>query len=240
MEMPGGEAPRIEVRGHEGWTLSQPLEDWLGLLWEEAPGVYVSVVATDTDLTEADVLDVAESLRPATAAEWDAALRADDQSVASYIPDDAVVTIDTAADFGASGMLGVYEPTTDSEGIAVYLAAEGQLCAFLVDAEGKLPETCVAEGTRVQVLRDRAGEPVMLFGFTPAGTGDVLGTFGDMPAEVAESGPQPLIAYLEPVPGAEHQIYGMPLSLVVDSIPDTLTFRNQQGEPIESVPVDLG
>ena len=240
MEMPGGEAPRVEVRGHEGWTLSQPLEDWLGLLWEEAPGVYVSVVATDTDLTEADVLDVAESLRPATAAEWDTALQADGPSVASYIPDDAVVTIDTTDGEGFGGMLGVLEPATDSEGMAVYLAADGQLCAFLVDAEGKLPETCVAEGTRVQVVRDRAGEPALLFGFTPAGAGDVLGTVGDMPAEVPDSGRQPVLAYLEPVPGAEHQIYAMGLDLVFDFIPDTLTFRNQQGEPIESVPVDLG
>lgn len=62
----------VEVRGHAGRLMVQDADASGGavlhtLIWEEAPGTYVTVAG---NLDEADLLAVAEGLRPASEQEW--------------------------------------------------------------------------------------------------------------------------------------------------------------------------
>jgi len=62
-------AVRAQVRGHEGWVAEEP-NGTVAALWQEAPGVYVTVIGFGVDRTT--LVATAEDLRPASDAEWNA------------------------------------------------------------------------------------------------------------------------------------------------------------------------
>lgn len=222
----------VEVRGHEGWFVSH---DEMGdcqaangctpaslvLTWEEAPGVLATVAATGTDLDDDDVLAVAESLREATDEEWDAAAAAtaqpespDPAEYGQYIPDDAVASV-----------------TTDGMGSAAYLLPDGQVCAYLVDAEGKLDDVCGPAEQRVHVLYDRAGNVHTLFGQVPEGTKEVAALHSDFAEPVMH-------AFLDggiENPEGPFTLYALAVDL---PIPEELRFSGDGGV-IDTVPLDL-
>ncbi|HEY3144165.1 MAG TPA: hypothetical protein VGJ86_23750 [Acidimicrobiales bacterium] len=222
-----GEWRRVEVRGHEG-SISVKEERAGGgpdrqtaitLLWEEEPGVIAQVTTLMSPLTEDEVLQVAESLRPATDEEWAAALQVDDPpdpaNYGQYIPTDVVASVNT------TGM-----------GSAAYLTADGQLCGYVVDSEGKLPDVCGSADDRVLVLADRGGNVHTYFGRVPEGTDSVAGVSPEYP----DSHPM-MYAFLdrqdEP-PEVPHQLYawvpaGGPLPTELQFLAD--------GVVLEAVPV---
>jgi hypothetical protein len=71
----GAGEPIADVRGHPAWSITLPPGPGFdverrSIVWQEAPGVVVAIETFGTDY-DVDVLrDVAESLRPATDAEW--------------------------------------------------------------------------------------------------------------------------------------------------------------------------
>jgi len=75
----GTSTERTTVRGRGGWFLPTPDDEAVlpmnALAWREGPGVLVDV--SGFGLTEAEVRAAAESLRPATDAEWDELLATD-------------------------------------------------------------------------------------------------------------------------------------------------------------------
>ena len=220
---------RIEVRGHDGWLMSHPAEPpvtlpgggyryapaSVALSWEEQPGVIVRVDATGSShLTAEDIVRIAESLRPATDEEWEAALVTDDEpidaaEVESYIPDDAVAFV-----------------TADQLGGAAYLTSGGQVCGYVLDQEGKTPDTCGPAEQRVHELRDRAGDVRYLMGTMPDGATDVA-------ASNKYSGDNALGAFHDVAPEDGPTLYLLPLDVMV---PDTITFRDGNGEPVETAP----
>ncbi|MGH9213207.1 MAG: hypothetical protein ACRD2C_21425 [Acidimicrobiales bacterium] len=223
---------RVEVRGHDGWFVSRqasPPAVFPGggysyspasslVIWEEQPGVIVSVTATgSSDLAEDDLLHVAESLHPASDEEWEAVLEdrapIDPAEVESHVPDDAVAFV-----------------ITDQLGGAAYLSADGQVCGFVVDSEGEGLETCGSADQRVHELRDREGEVRFLFGTMPDGAADVAAT-NQYSADDA------VPAFHDDAPEEGPTLYVLPLDFMV---PETIAFRDGTGQPVETVPYPSG
>jgi hypothetical protein len=219
---------RIEVRGHDGWLMSSPAQPpvtlpgggytyWpasIALSWEEQPGVIVSVVAAGSPrLTAEDLLRIAESLRPATDEEWESALLTDEPidaaEVESYVPDAAVAFV-----------------TADQLGGAAYLTSDGRVCGYVVDRVGKTEDTCGPAEQRVHELRDRSGDVRFLFGTMPDGAADVA-------ASNQYSGDNALSAFHDVAPEAGPRLYLLSLDVMV---PETITFRDRNGEPVETLP----
>jgi hypothetical protein len=217
------ERRRVRVRGHDGWLLSD-ISLWPPtLVWSEAPGVIVEVEAVSlSDLRDAesdpggrgdhpDPIAFAESLRPATAEEWLAAQQAnpmDSGAVAEQVPDDAQAVA-----------------TTDELGGAAYLAADGRICGFVVDEEGKLPDACGSPDQRVHELRGRNGAVQFLFGTMPPGVVHVV----VRSSSVAD----PWSPFYDVAPEAGPRIWILSIGGLA---PDTITFRDGHGQPVETVP----
>jgi hypothetical protein len=215
----------VRVRGHDGWLLSHISQLPPTLVWSEAPGVIVEVEAMalpDFGDPESDPggrgdhpdpIAFAESLRPATAEEWLAAQQAnpmDSGAVAKQVPDDARAVA-----------------TTDELGGAAYLAADGRICGFVVDEEGKLPDACGSPDQRVHELRGRNGAVQFLFGTMPPGVVHVVAR--------SSSVADPWSPFYDVAPGADPRIWILSIGGLA---PDTITFRDGHGEPVETVPYD--
>ena len=172
--MAGAQEP-VEVRGHDGWAGRQELTSGSSgsassdgtteeqaststirtLVWEEAPGVYVLLRGTgDGDgIGEAEMQRLADSLRSAGDAEWEA-LGAESDSVS---PPDAPAAIDSEFDGGTW---------------AVYLDTEGSICAGIeTDSSGS--SSCGSSPGGAEVLSDDAGTPLVVYGALPPGAADV-------------------------------------------------------------------
>lgn len=216
-----------KVRGHDGWNLmmDRPSEGIrYALVWLEAPGVLVDADFQTTALEAGfDLHRLAESLRPATDEEWQMppkipAGRAEpdvpatssdvpDTEVASYVPKDAQAVA-----------------TTDLLGGATYLAADGRICGFMVDQQGKLPDTCGSADQRIHELRDRSGGVTFLFGKMPAGAVSIEARRSG----VANSAP----AFQNIAPDGT-RIWIYPTDIFV---PETITFVDGKNNPVETVP----
>ena len=160
-----------------------------------------------------DAIAFAESLRPATAEERLAAQQAspmDSGAVAEQVPDDAQAVA-----------------TTDELGGAAYLAADGRICGFVVDEEGKLPDACGSPDQRVHELRGRNGAVQFLFGTMPPGVVDVV----VRSSSVAD----PWYPFYDVAPEAGPRIWILSIGGLA---PDTITFRDGHSEPVETVPYD--
>jgi hypothetical protein len=225
-----GNGHRVTVRGHDGWILmgSPPQEDpprqgiRLSLIWMEAPGVLVDATIQTMALEiDFDLAGFAESLRPATDAEWahgnvpasdapaiEVGTDITDTEVTSYVPDDAQAYA-----------------TTDLLGGAAYLAADGQICGFMVDQQGKLPDTCGPADQRIHELRDRGGTVRFLFGTMPAGT---------VAVQARRSGvEEPAPAFHDVFPEQSPRIWIFSTDIFV---PEAVTFVDDDNNPVETVP----
>ena len=217
----------VRVRGHDGWYLmmgrpSQGIR--LALVWLEAPGVLVDATFQTTALEAGfDLVRFADSLRPATDEEWQTsadipaghaepdvpATDSDvpDTEVASHVPKDAQALA-----------------TTDRLGGAAYLAADGRICGFMVDQQGKLPDTCGSADQQIHELRDRSGGVRFLFGTMPAGA---------VAVEARRSGvANPAPAFQDVADGGA-RIWILPTDIFV---PETITFVDGKNNPVETVP----
>ena len=144
----------VDVRGHAGWTgLEEVGSTRRTLVWEESPGVVVVVQSTGLDAAE--LLDAAESLRPAGDEEWDALL--------------------SGSATGATGQSLVYLQGEYSAGTwGVVTDMDGQVCGELTphDVPGDPTEACVGPDVPVATLDDGAGDPVVVYGWLPEGAVD--------------------------------------------------------------------
>jgi hypothetical protein len=225
-----GNGHRVTVRGHDGWILmgSPPQEDpprqgiQLSLIWMDAPGVLVDATIQTMALEiDFDLAGFAESLRPATDAEWahgnvpasdataiEGVTDITDTEVESYVPDDAQAYA-----------------TTDLLGGAAYLAVDGQICGFIVDQQGKLTDTCGPADQRIHELRDRGGTVRFLFGTMPPGTGAV---------QARRSGvEEPASAFHDVFPEQGPRIWIFSTDIFV---PETVTFVDDDDNPVETAP----
>ena len=193
-----GATTATEVRGHPGWSGSHELpgfDDGEGivpgsqgplsaLVWEEAPGVLVLVQTFGPSEDEARAM--AESLRPATDDEWARMLRlgesgdrfrsVEEMVAAGQQPlledlDSADIEMPMNAVNGSEGVYG-------TAGVwSTWLLPDGTICGAVAEIDGAVvdgyladpAETCDPEGGPATVVRDSAGEPVLLIGVMPDG-----------------------------------------------------------------------
>ena len=215
------------VRGRDGvLVVNQPHGSLLGsiqLAWEETPGVHVTVSAWNSELTESDVVAMAESLEAVTAEEWANAAHlndpADAATIEALIPDSARASI-------------IFE----HRGGGAYLDSDGQACAFLADNRGQTPVTCRAPEARVHVLADRIGWPALLFGTMPKGATNILATRnGADVADAPEGIEVPPSVFLDAAADGGPTLYAVALGL----LPDSITFLDDRGQAVETLPLDL-
>jgi hypothetical protein len=188
----------------------------------DAPGVLVDATIQTMALEiDFDLAGFAESLRPATDAEWahgnvpasdataiEGVTDITDTEVESYVPDDAQAYA-----------------TTDLLGGAAYLAVDGQICGFIVDQQGKLTDTCGPADQRIHELRDRGGTVRFLFGTMPPGTGAV---------QARRSGvEEPASAFHDVFPEQGPRIWIFSTDIFV---PETVTFVDDDDNPVETAP----
>jgi hypothetical protein len=158
----------VEVLGRRGYIgaleglgTTTPYRE---LVFERDEGI----VAIGGNVTEDQLLAVAEHLRPATDAEWAPASGTQTEPV---VPPGAKASL--------AGSLGPQQPWT------VYVDAQGALCASVQNQEhGSVSCTGHAIGSveepptdivfRAQTLRDDAGTPRLVFGYSPPGTARVV------------------------------------------------------------------
>jgi hypothetical protein len=174
----GGGSP-VDIRGHEA-TLVEG-----GIVWEEAPGVGV-VVGAGVDVSDADLIEFADSLREATDDEWRSLLEAsaeraeeeedpvdaDDDFVPSddmwdVVPDDAVASQTLSLDVGDTGATAVVDH-------AIYLTPDDRLCVVKVTLDAGYTTVtdasrpaCGPAGAQAVVMRDEAGTPAVVIGLAP-------------------------------------------------------------------------
>jgi hypothetical protein len=220
--LPAGEP--VTVRGHEGRATVQAADPATGgmaqvtVAWDEAPGVRATVDAVNSELTEADVLAIAESLRTATEEEWEQATHLNDPA------DPAAVQDEIPGD--ATGRVAV-----EHLGSAVYTTADDRICAFRVDGRGRLPDECGARDAGPHLLKDRIGWPSVVFGVLPDGATQVVATrAGTDILAGPPGGPNPPSVMI----GGDG-IYAVP----VGPVPDTLTFLDDAGATVDTAALDI-
>jgi hypothetical protein len=217
----------VTVRGHEGRIESVPTNgSMIGSItvrWTEAPGVHVLVSASNSDLTEDDVLAIAESLEPVDEATWDRGSTLNDpltpDALRSLVPGDARASI-----------------VLEVRGMVVYKAADGQVCTFQADQRGETPPACGDPAERVHLFKDRIGWPAVLYGVLPPGAVEVEATRGGSDIS-GEGGIGPVVpaAFTAPDMSGGPTLYAVSIGLV----PDTVTFLDATGQPVETVPLDI-
>jgi hypothetical protein len=157
----------VDVQGRRGFIGT--LEDagtipYRELVFEREDGI----VAIGGNVTEDQLLAVAEHLRPAAEAEWTDASGAQTETV---IPPGAKASLE--------GSLGARQPWT------VYVDAQGALCASVQSQEhgsvsctghaiGSVEDQPIDLRLRPQTLRDDAGTPRIVYGYSPPGTARVV------------------------------------------------------------------
>lgn len=217
----------VTVRGHEGRIESVPTNgSMIGSVtvrWTEAPGVHVLVSASNGELTEDDVLAIAESLEPVDEATWERGSTLNDpltpDALQSLVPGDARASI-----------------VLEIRGVVVYKAADGQVCTFQADQRGETPPACGDPDERVHLFKDRIGWPAVLYGVLPPGAVEVKATRGGSDIS-GDGGIGPVVpaAFTAPDTSGGPTLYAVSLSLV----PDTITFLDAAGRPVETVPLDI-
>jgi hypothetical protein len=164
----------VEVRGHRAWTgayapnAEAPGTQLRTVLWEEAPGVVVVVQSSEDERT---VLDWAEHLRPATAAEWQALL---DDATAGTTPEDGVSGTATSVPAGEvqPEAPSIAEGTYPGGTWRVYADNDGAICAES-ESGSSGSDTCSGAGSAAVTLHDNGGTPILLFGVLPDGATSV-------------------------------------------------------------------
>jgi hypothetical protein len=220
--LPAGEP--VTVRGHEGRLAVRAADPATGgmvqvtVAWDEAPGVRATVDAINSELTEADVLAIAEGVRAAGEEEWEEATHlndpADPATVEGEIPGDAQGRV-----------------TVEHLGGAVYTTADDRVCAFRVDRRGRFPDVCGARDGGPHLLKDRIGWPSVLFGVLPDGATQVVATRGGTDIT---AGPPGGPASPGTVIGGDG-IY----AVSVGPVRDTLTFLDDAGAAVDTVALDI-
>lgn len=180
--------------------------------WEDTPGVLVELLVQGGD--RAGALALAETVRPASDAEWAAA-----QAEAGTAPTGGVLDEpipDGAAHRTTAG------PAGDVE-LWSYLGEDGELCYRLDHGDGGGSELCDPAGTVLGISpRNEGGELFWdvkaVVGIAPAGTGSIDG--GD-------------VTFGGDVDGGALFVW----EFAAGEMPDTITFRDAAGAEIATVPV---
>ena len=164
--MAGATEP-TEVRGHDGWLGSQTFETGSSgsgssdgeteehmstdtmrtLIWEEAPGAYVVLRAGG--ISEDELRDLAEGLRPAIDDQWQVLMAETDSATPAGTPE------------AIEGRLG---ETTWS----VYIGDDGSLCAA-THTGTTTGETCGSSTGPSVLTEDGKGAPLVVYGVLPDG-----------------------------------------------------------------------
>ena len=199
----------VDVGGHAGWLGADDRGDITRrtVVWEEPPGVIVVVQAAG--LTEAELLGVAENLRPADDDEWEALLDGAASGNAAP-PDQGADQTDQAF---------VYIEGTYSAGTwVVFDDVDRKVCSELTpdDPAADAIDLCSEPDERVATMDDSDGNPVVVYGTLPEDAVDV-GT------------PEPV--------GPDHiretddgrRIYAQP---VEGSAPTAVVFYDADGQPV--------
>lgn len=166
-----GATEPTEVRGHDAWLGSQTFETSSSgsgssdgssdggseeqvtsdtmrtLVWEEAPDVYVVLRASG--VTEDELLDLAEDLRPAGAAEWTSLLTDTDSATPTGVPD---------------AIEGRFGETAWS----VYIGEDGSLCAATAGGSTGV-ENCGSSTGPTVLTDEETGTPLVVYGVLPDG-----------------------------------------------------------------------
>jgi hypothetical protein len=244
----GGATTAIDVRGHPGWSGSYELpgfDDGEGIVpgsqgplsaivWEEAPGVLVLVQTFGPSLEDARAM--AESLRPATGDEWARMLRLgesrdrfvsdEERLAAGQLPvqdrrDAAAIRMPNDAVNGSEGVYGV-------AGVwSTWLLPDGSICGAVdaIDDDAGPVETCDPEGGPVTVIRDDAGEPVLVIGVLPEGAVGRIAVGGEIEEAQSNGGPADAPPYY--------------ILVIADGeAPSAVTFVAADGTELDTVPVD--
>lgn len=218
-----GAHEQVAVRDRAGWSgMTEP--ETRTLVWEEAPGLLVWVQGSG--IGEDDVRAIAESLRPATGTEWDALLAetgsdddsgdsgvgADDSLADLSVPDGAVVRL---LEEYPGGVWVVYEDT------------DGSLCGEIL-SDGAAAGACGEAGAALLTLHGSEG--------SDASTGLVL-LFGAMPPGAVDMADDQLHQSVDMAldTTGDRSYYG--LILEADEVPAEVTFVDQAGEAVATVPV---
>jgi hypothetical protein len=243
-----GATTATDVRGHAGWSGSYALpgfDDGEGIVpgstgplsavvWEESPGVLVLVQTFGSGLDETRAM--AESLRPATDDEWARMLRlgesrdrfmTDEARIAAgQLPvedrrDAAAIRMPNDAVNGSEGVYGV-------AGVwSTWLLPDGTICGAVdvVDDDADPVEECDPEGGPVTVVRDDAGEPVLVIGVLPDGAVGRIAVGGEIEEAQSNGGPEDAPPYY--------------ILVIADGeAPSAVTFVAADGTEMDTVPVD--
>jgi hypothetical protein len=244
----GGATTATDVRGHPGWSGSYELpgfDDGEGIVpgsqgplsavvWEEAPGVLVLVQTFGPSLDEARAM--AESLRQTTDDEWARMLRlgegrdrfmyheervAAGQLSAEDRRDSSAIRMPRNSVNGSEGVYGV-------AGVwSTWLLPDGSLCGAVdaVDDGADPVETCDPEGGPATLVRDDAGEPVLVIGVLPDGAVGRIAVGGRIEEAQTCTGPEDAPPYY--------------ILVIADGeAPSAVTFVADDGTELDTVTVE--
>lgn len=227
----------VEVRGHSAWIGAyEPGATTAAVggaiksatlrtvVWEESPGVLAVVQASGT--SETALLAIAESLRPASDAEWQSLI---DRTPADDDTDDAAASATTATvlpdsrppavpDDAVVYLQGDYAGGT----WAVYIDAAGSLCGATASGDAG-SAVCGDPQEPAVTLHDNDGNPVAIFGTLPEEAAAVSIPGGSGSPQMNEI-------------GDGRTVYA---AAIQDGfVPAEVTFYDSQSQVIATAPVD--